>query len=62
MPYATDPIPPKSKEWRDRAKQYRRYADEAQTPEGRKSYLEVAASCDEIADRVEKLERSGRPI
>jgi len=51
-----------SKEWRGCADEYRAYAEVAQSPEGRASYLEIAASCDEIAERLEKYEPSERPI
>jgi len=53
--------PPKSKEWRDRAEEYRAYAGEAKTAQGRASYLAVADSCDQIADRLERLEKTGKP-
>jgi hypothetical protein len=61
MPFGTAAIPRKSKEWRDRAEEYRAYAEEARTPEGQSSYLAVAASCDQIADRLERLENTGKP-
>jgi len=58
----SDSNPPRSKEWRDRADEYRAYAVAAQSPEGRASYLEIVAGCDEIAERLEKHEGAERPI
>jgi hypothetical protein len=54
---AMDALPPKSKEWRDRAEEYRTFAGTATTPAGRRSYLEVAENCDRIAERWESKER-----
>ncbi|HUA55143.1 MAG TPA: hypothetical protein VMB81_23375 [Candidatus Sulfotelmatobacter sp.] len=48
--------PIKSKAWRDRAEEYRVFAAEAQSPDARRAYLEVAQSCDRIAVRLERLE------
>ena len=49
---------PKSKAWRDRAEEYRAYAAESKSAEARQTYLEVAANCDLIASRLERLDRS----
>ncbi len=50
----TGPI--KSAAWRNRAEEYRQFADEAQSDDARRAYREVARNCEEIARRLEKLE------
>ena len=48
--------PIKSTIWRDRAEEYRRFAEEAGSAEGRRAYLGIAENCDEMAERLEKQE------
>ena len=52
--------PPRIKEWRDRADEYRQFAEEADTDDGRASYLAVARNCEEIAARLDRLVKNGR--
>jgi hypothetical protein len=47
-----------SEVWRERAEEYRQFADDAQTDHGRAGYLAVAANCDMMAARLEKSEDS----
>jgi hypothetical protein len=53
-------IPRKSKQWRDRVEEYRQYADEAASPDGREAFAEIAQNCDYIAERLERLEERER--
>lgn len=46
------------REWRDRAEEFRRYAEEATDGASRQSYFVVADSCDEIAERIERTSRA----
>ncbi|MBV8170230.1 MAG: hypothetical protein JO021_25845 [Alphaproteobacteria bacterium] len=50
------PGPIKSREWRDRAEEYRRFAEQASSPDGREAYLGIAANGEQIAVRLERLE------
>ena len=47
---------PSAKEWRDRAEEYRQFADEAETEPAREAYLDVARNCEQIAERIERFE------
>lgn len=50
-----------AKEWRDRAEEYRRFAEEATDDAVRESYFAVADSCDEMAERMEWKREGSRP-
>jgi hypothetical protein len=46
----------KSKEWHDRAEQYRQYAAKAKPDDLRRTYLEVAQTCELIGARLGHIE------
>ena len=56
----TDVVPLKSKEWRERAEEYRQYAEEAISADGREAFSEIAKNCDFVAERLERLEERER--
>jgi hypothetical protein len=49
--------PAPSKEWRDRAEEYRAWAATAPTATGRQAYLDLAKNCEIVAERIERRGR-----
>ncbi len=45
--------------YRDQATKYRELADKAPDAAARREYLELAAACDDAADRLDDLRASG---
>jgi hypothetical protein len=45
--------------YRDQATKYRELAEKAPDAAARREYLELAAACDEAADRLDDLRASG---
>lgn len=45
--------------YREQAVAYRELAEKAPSPEAKKEYLELAAACDEAADRMDDMRSSG---
>jgi hypothetical protein len=48
--------------WRARARECREHLEDAETPEMRKTLEELANTCDEIADLIERGKWWGRPF
>jgi hypothetical protein len=53
-------VNPRSKEWHHRAYTYRRLAERARSPEARRTYAEIAQTCELIGTRLGLLDAAQR--